>query len=75
MNRSKFKHKVYNSQGGCYGVTTDIYKLPVGTKFHVVNGAWDGEIVEKDKLKYMHIIETDKFVELKPDVDYELVID
>ncbi len=31
----------------------DFTKLPVGTKFHVVNGDWPGEIVEMDGKRYV----------------------
>lgn len=27
---------------------TDLSKLPIGTQFHVINGDWDGEIMECD---------------------------
>ncbi|GAA0101524.1 hypothetical protein UT300012_22390 [Paraclostridium bifermentans] len=30
--------------------------LPVGTKFFVVNGAWDGEIVELDNIRYIKTV-------------------
>lgn len=33
------------------GVLTDMTTLPIGTKFFVCNGCWDGEIVELDGLK------------------------
>lgn len=33
------------------GVWTDLAILPVGTKFHVCNGAWDGVIIEEDGKK------------------------
>lgn len=74
MDRSKFVYKSYDSQGGCYGVTTDIYLLPIGTEFYVINGAWNGEIIEEDGKKMMWI-EEDRKVELKEDVDYGLVIE
>lgn len=66
MSRDRF---VYDNG---YGMTTDIYMLDVGTKFSVNNGAWDGEIIEVDGKKYVHVIETGRKVELKPDVDYGL---
>lgn len=74
MDRSKFTYKQYNSQGGCYGVTTDIYLLPIGTKFCVINGAWNGEIIEEDGKKMMWI-DTGRKVELKEHMDYGLVTD
>lgn len=37
------------------GIVTHINTLPVGTEFHVANGAWDGTIVEIDGVKYLDI--------------------
>ena len=37
------------------GTITDMMTLPVGTKFYVHNGAWNGEIVEKNKAKCIKI--------------------
>lgn len=68
MDRSKL---IYNTN---YGKTADIYKLPLGTKFTVNNGGWDGEIIEVDGKKCMHIIDTGKKIELEEDYDYALVI-
>lgn len=65
--------EVYEYDNG-YGKTTDIYNLEVGTRFRVSNGAWDGEIVEKDGAKCIHVIDTGKVIELKPNKDYSLVI-
>lgn len=31
----------------------NLNSLPVGTKFHVINGDWDGEITEKNGKKCM----------------------
>lgn len=36
-----------------YGITTDIYFLPIGTKFYVNNGFWKGEIIEIDGEKHI----------------------
>jgi hypothetical protein len=47
--------------------------LPIGTKFTVVNGMWNGEIVEKNNKKHM-CIEGDKLVELQDEYDYCLAI-
>lgn len=74
MDRGKFIHKLYDNLGNCYGTTTDIYLLPVGTKFHVINGAWDGEVIEENGKK-MIWIERDKKVELKEDIDYRIGIE
>lgn len=32
---------------------TDLMSLPHGTKFHVVNGNWDGEIIDREDGKYI----------------------
>jgi len=74
VDRSKFVYESHDSEGRCYGATTDIYLLPVGTKFHVINGMWDGEIIEENSKKMMWI-EKDVKVELKEDMDYGLVIE
>lgn len=37
---------------GKYGGTTTVMnELPVGTKFYVNNGAWNGEIILKNEIK------------------------
>ena len=38
----------------------DVYNLPAGTEFYVLNGAWDGKILEEDGEKYLHIPEVDR---------------
>jgi hypothetical protein len=68
IDRSKF---IYNNG---YGKTTDIYLLPIGTKFEVVNGHWDGEIVELNGKKCVYVIVTDRTYTILPDYDYSLVI-
>ena len=73
-DRSKFVYRSLNYLGGSYGMTTDIYMLPFGTKFMVDNGAWNGEIVEKDGRKFIRVIETGRMFELNEDTDYGLVI-
>lgn len=37
-----------NSDSKYGGKLTDLRTLPVGTKFHVANGWWDGEKLEGD---------------------------
>ncbi|ALA07222.1 hypothetical protein SECTIM467_98 [Brevibacillus phage SecTim467] len=39
---------------------TDVSKLAVGTEFNVINGAWDGKIIEVDGVKHLHVLDTDK---------------
>lgn len=36
--------------------TTDLMSLPHGTKFHVNNGNWDGEIIDREDGKYIRNI-------------------
>ena len=72
--REKFVHEVHRANGSSYGESCDIYSLPIGTKFRVWNGLWDGEIVERNGEKYMYIIETKHFVKLQKDKDYNLVV-
>lgn len=62
-----------------WGETTDMYLLPVGTKFHVRNGAWDGEIVEraggKTLVSYLPSGEIATETLLDSAINYELVLD
>lgn len=37
------------------GIVTNVYKLPVGTTFHVMNGAWTGKICQDDIGKFIRI--------------------
>lgn len=69
ISRDKF---VYNNG---YGVTTDVYLLPVGTEFFVVNGVWRGKILEKNNKKMLYNIDRNELNELKEKVDYCLTID
>lgn len=62
---------VYESD---FGTTTDIYMLPIGTKFWVVNGAWSGEIVENNGVKSVLVIATGDIREIKEDFDHRLVL-
>lgn len=52
----------------------DLMKLPVGTAFHVVNGEWDGEIVEKDGKKAIHVFETDNVITINETNRYGLAL-
>lgn len=75
MDRSKFVHEIHDyADGHCLGMTTDIYMLPVGTKFSVDNGYWDGEIVEKDGIKMIYAEDADTYITIKDDVDYSLLL-
>lgn len=79
MSRENFIYELKNSVGMSYGETTDVYMLPVGTKFTVENGFWSGKIVEIEGSKYIEMNEHDdseenKFIKLEEHVDYALVI-
>jgi hypothetical protein len=67
--RSKFVYK------NGYGMTTDIYMLPVGTKFEVINGAWEGKIVEINGEKHLDISNGYIIKKLDAEKDYCLAID
>jgi hypothetical protein len=56
------------SIGNYGGVTTVISTLDVGTKFHVCNGVWDGEIILKDGKKHV-LIKGDDIENAKPILD------
>lgn len=43
----KFLGKPHPQYGG---IVTDIRDLPVGATFHVNNGAWNGVILDKNKI-------------------------
>lgn len=68
-DRSKF---VYDLDQ--YGKTTDIYALPIGTRFSVVNGAWRGRIIQVNGEKSLQVDATGKTYRLQEDVDYGLSI-
>lgn len=56
---------------GPYGGTPTIMStLPVGTKFHVCNGHWNGEIVEENGMKYI-LISEDNLISLSEYPDYK----
>ena len=42
----------------------DLMTLPVGTTFHVMNGFWDGKIVEKDGQKSVHVLDTGNVIKI-----------
>lgn len=41
-----------------YGYFADLTKLPTGTTFDVVNGAWEGKIIKKDNQKHLLCLAT-----------------
>lgn len=54
-----------------YGEMTQLITLPVGTKFYVRNGDWEGEIFLKNGVKYLVNLKVEKPIK---DTDY-LAID
>jgi hypothetical protein len=58
-----------------YGKYTKMITLPVGTKFWVRNGFWEGEIVEVDNVKCIHAIGVHIVPIKELGEDYELAID
>ncbi|WP_144536502.1 hypothetical protein [Bacillus thuringiensis] len=60
---------------GPYGGTPTIMStLPVGTKFHVCNGHWNGEIVEQNGTKYV-FCHGEAVMNLSKEPDWMLDID
>lgn len=77
--RKKYEREIPRADGGSYGISTDIYNLPIGTKFDVFNGNWKGKIIEKDSKKFIEVSEdvyggNIKELELNEDFFYDLVI-
>lgn len=56
-----------------WGYFADLTKLPIGTTFHVVNGEWEGKIIEKGNQKYLLCSDTGKHFPITGNED--LVID
>lgn len=52
-----------NSDPQYGGILTDLYTLPVGTKFFVANGWWEGEKVSDTSI-LVHAPTGDRIVEL-----------
>lgn len=55
-----------------WGMTTDIYLLPIGTKFYVNNGAWHGEIVEHENTPHFRINRYNDLIPINSEKDYRL---
>lgn len=68
QNRDKF---VYVTN---YGVTADIFMLPIGTQFEVINGAWMGFIKQVDGNKCLCIGNNSEPKIIDEHKDYGLVI-
>lgn len=47
-------------------------ELPIGTKFFVVNGLWEGEVIDKSGAKYIKTIK-DEF-EITKDAENTIVL-
>ena len=59
----EYKDYYGNSDHKYGGKLTDLRTLPTGTKFHVVNGYWNGEKLEGDRI-LVHAPLGDKVIEL-----------
>ena len=46
------------------GVLVNLNEMPIGTGFHVANGAWEGFVTEQNGEKRMFIYETETFRKL-----------
>lgn len=67
-NRNKLwceEYKDYygNSDPKYGGVLTDLRKLPIGTKFFVANGWWEGKVLSENRI-LVHAPKEDRIVEL-----------
>lgn len=52
-----------NSDPQYGGVLTDLRTLPIGTKFFVANGWWEGEVLSENRI-LIHAPKEDRIVEL-----------
>ena len=59
----EYKDYYGNSSPEYGGTLTDLRKLPIGTKFFVVNGCWKGEILSDNRI-LVHAPTDDFVVEL-----------
>ena len=59
----EYKDYYGNSDPTYGGTLTDLRKLPVGTKFFVANGLWEGEILSDNRM-LVHAPTDDFIVEL-----------
>jgi len=59
----EYKDYYGNSDQQYGGILTDLYTLPVGTKFSVANGRWEGEKLE-DEYILVHAPTGDRRVKL-----------
>lgn len=61
--REEYKDYYGNSDPQYGGTLTDLRKLPVGTKFFVTNGLWEGEVLSDNRI-LVHAPANDLIVEL-----------
>ncbi|MFJ8528549.1 hypothetical protein [Bacillus sp. NPDC094106] len=73
LKTGKPSEEAKKEEGPYGGTPTLMDSLPIGTKFHVCNGHWDGEIVERNGTKYVFISE-DNMINLSKCPDYKLDI-
>lgn len=59
----EYKDYYGNSDPQYGGILTDLRKLPIGTKFFVANGWWEGEIISENRI-LVHAPKEDRIVEL-----------
>lgn len=76
MNRLEWEESGFGKigkKGRHGGICTIMNDLPVGTKFHIDNGYWDGEIVEIDGVKHLSI-DGERTINLEQNPEYVLEI-
>ena len=59
----EYKDYYGNSDPKYGGKLTDLRKLPVGTKFFVANGLWEGEVLSDNRI-LVHAPNDDLIIEL-----------
>lgn len=57
------------------GILVNLNEIPVGTIFHVANGCWSGQIIEKQGEKGFIISETNDFKKINTFSPYEIWFD
>ena len=59
---------------GSYDGLTKISKWDVGTKFHCVNGDWNGEIVMVQNEKYLKILAVERLFPVSQEDELQIII-
>lgn len=59
----EYKDYYGNSDPQYGGILTDLRTLPIGTKFFVANGWWEGEVLSENRI-LVHAPKEDRIVEL-----------